>query len=128
MSNTPYQDFKVVTLRRNKTKAEKARAGETDIVRRRTDNKQSGATLSQKAAHDFDPENATKIVTSNRDLGIALQKARTALKMSQSDVDKACSFAKNTVRDYENGKAVIVPAQINKMNLILKTKLPRPKK
>ena len=88
-------------------------------------------------ANDFDPEHSVpKIQTSTRELGQAIQMARMAKKspsnpekvMTQSELDNLCRFAKNTVRDYENGTAPIIGPQIDAMNRMLGVKLPRPPK
>ena len=86
---------------------------------------------------DFDPENIKRVITSNHDLGKAIQSARRkkvlnssafAVTMTQSELDKACNFPKNTVRAYENGTATVIPEQLNTLNRILCVTLPRPKK
>ena len=125
-----HQDFKPVVLRRKKTKIENLKAGETTVVRKiDSSNKNTqGTTMGPKAAHDFDPENVTKIATSNHDLKTAIMKARQAKSLTQSQLDGKCNFKKNTVRDYENGTAIIVSKELTLMGRVLGVKLPRPKK
>ena len=82
----------------------------------------------KKSVDNFDPEHQTNTTVSNKTLASAIQKARAEKKMSQSDLDRKCNFPKNTVRNYENCKAVVKPNELNKLNRVLNVKLPRPKK
>jgi putative transcription factor len=113
-----------------KTIEEKLKTGAAVKISRQGPNKQdTGATiLSSKVANDFDPENISKPATSTLELKLALQQARTAKKWTQTKLDQACNFPSGTVKDYENGTAVISPIQLNKMNTVLGVKLPRPSK
>ena len=82
----------------------------------------------KKSNDNFDPDQQTNITISNKTLAIAIQKARAEKKITQTEVDRSCNFPKNTVRDYENCKAVINSNQLNKLNRVFGVKLPRPKK
>ena len=125
----PCQDWEPVVIHGTKTKKDLIKSGDMQTVRRNTENKHNSNVLNKTASHDFDPENTTKPTVSNHDLGLAIQRARAAKNsMTQSELDKACNFPKNTSRDYENGTAVIQHEQLNKMNSVLGTKLPRPHK
>ena len=125
------QDWTPVVLRREKTKEQRIKDGEFTAVRK----PQHVTSVSKKVANDFDPENIQKVVTSNHDLGRAIQDARAKIPsrtdpgrvMTQSELDQICAFPKNTVRDYENGTAKIVPEQLNTLNRVLGVILPRPK-
>lgn len=129
MSQGPIvQDWNEIVLRKKKTKQEQIRDGEVKTVTKKTSNKKNNQIIGSRAANDFDPENIEKLVTSNRDLGIAIMNARNAKNMKQSDLDQRCNFPKNTVQNYENGKATVVPSQINTLERVLGVKLPRPKK
>lgn len=123
------QDWNPVVFRREKTKEQKIKAGEITAVRKQQPSNGHGTVVSKQMANDFDPENIQGVVTSNHALGKAIQLARSNLDrpMTQADLDRACSFPKNTVRDYENGTAKIVPEQLNTLNRILGVVLPRPK-
>lgn len=135
MTTMNHQDWEPVILRREKTKEEKIKSGDVTAVRRQQPSNNHNASVSKKLANDFDPENMQKLVTSNHELGKAIQVARTNVAsradpdraMTQSELDQACSFPKNTVRDYENGSAKIVPEQLNTLNRVLGVVLPRPK-
>ena len=130
MSQYNEQDLTPVVFRKLKTKKELIRSGETETVAKSTGttNKQTQQIVSKKVATDFDPENISQPLTSNIDLGKAIALARASKGLSQADVDKQCNFPKNTVRDYENGKAIINHDFISKLNNVLGTRLPRPSK
>lgn len=112
MSSYEHQDWKKVVLSKN--------------AKTKTNN--NHGNNEKKLVDKFDPENQTKLNVSNHELANAIRKIRSEKKMSQSEVDKSCDFPKNTVRDYENCKAVIDPNQLNKLNRLFGVKLPRPKK
>ena len=98
------------------------------ILSKKTKTNKSHTRSEKKSIGIFDPEQQTKNTVSNKTLSSAIRKARSEKKLSQTAVDKACNFPKNTVRDYENCKAVINPNQLNKLNSFFGVKLPRPKK
>jgi len=60
-----------------------------------------------------------KVPTPTLKLSLQVQKARTAKKMTQEEVDKACNFPKYTTLGYENGKGIIDSKQLEKMSKIL---------
>jgi ribosome-binding protein aMBF1 (putative translation factor) len=124
-----------VVLHRKKTKQETLRSGDYITVARQTPpNSHNTSIMSAKTANDFDPENISRPVSSSHDLASAIRDARVAKtnadgqSMTQSDLDKACQFAKGTVRGYENGTAVYNAEQVNEMARTLGVKLPRPSK
>ena len=120
--NRPDQDWEPVILR--KPGAEK----KTETVRKTTGSNVRTIHVSSKSANNFDPENMEKPKMTNTSLGKAIQTARMQKKMTQKDLDRQCNLPKNTVQDYENDKAVYVPAQVNAMARVLGVTLPRPKK
>lgn len=136
MSQADRQDWEPVILRREKTKEEKIKSGDFTTVRKQQPANGHASSVSRQMANDFDPENMQRIVTSNHELGKAIQVARGNTKsrtdpeksMTQSELDQACAFPKNTVRDYENGSAKVVPEQLNTLNRVLGVVLPRPPK
>lgn len=90
-------------------------------------------TVSQTGSYgpkpiSFDPTETKQPIITTRELGIAICNARKKKSYKQNDLDIRCGFAKNTVRDYENGSAIVKPEQINTMNKQLGVVLPRPKK
>lgn len=132
MSSSSDQDWEQRVLKKDnrvKTTEEKLKTGEMVKVVRQGINKNSKSTSgSSKSDNDFDPENISKPVTSTLELKLAIQQARTTKKWTQSDLDKLCNFPSGTIRDYENGTAVIKADQLNKLNKAFGVKLPRPKK
>jgi ribosome-binding protein aMBF1 (putative translation factor) len=123
------QDWKPVVLKKKKTEEDKKKKESGETVRKNIQpNKQSTSTMNKKDANDFDPENIVKPVTSTKDLGIEIQKARLAKGLTQVALNNLCNFPSNTIRDYENGSAKVMAEQINTMNRILEVKLPRPSK
>ena len=87
----------------------------------------SKSGISPKIANNFDPDNMSSPLKSNRSLGITIMNARTNKKLSQRELDNLCMFPKNTISKYENGKAIINHNQLNKLEKELGVKLPRVK-
>lgn len=124
------QDWETRVIKKDQsrqTDEEKIKSGKMAKLSKANPNKPS-TILSSKITNDFDPENISAPVKITMDLKLAIQQARNAKDMTQTDLDKACNFPSGTTKDYENGKAVIKPLQLDKMNTVLKVKLPRPKK
>ena len=46
---------------------------------------------------------------------------RVGLSMNQTQLNAACSFPQNTIRDIESGKAIPTPTQLNVLSRVLKT-------
>jgi ribosome-binding protein aMBF1 (putative translation factor) len=129
MSSNDFQDWIPVIINTNtKTKKQEMKAGNFETIKKKdtSNNNKQAVVINQTQANDF--ENIGSIPKTTLDLRDAIQNARLALKLKQSDVDKACSFPTNTVQNYENGKATFVIAQVLKMEKLLKVKLPRPQK
>ena len=85
-------------------------------------------TVSKAMTDDFDPETAAIPKTTTYSLSTSIRNARNAKGITQSKLDQALNLPKNTVQNYESGKAVYKPAEINKIALYLGVVLPRPKK
>jgi len=96
-------------------------------VLRKTESKVYTGSNTPKVV-SYDPTETKLPVVTTRELGIAIRDARTKKTYSQNDLDIKCCFAKNTIRNYENGTAIVKPEQINIMNKHLDFVLPRPKK
>lgn len=58
----------------------------------------------------------------------AMQSARNAKKISQKQLATILQVPPKTIMEYENGKAIPNNQFISKMERVLQTKLPRPKK
>lgn len=54
-----------------------------------------------------------------------LQQARVSMKLSQKELAQRLNVKPSVINEYESGKAIPNPQLINKMNRILKVKLPR---
>lgn len=52
-----------------------------------------------------------------------LVQKRVALEMNQTQLNNACSFPPNTIRDIENGKLCPNPTQLTILNRVLKASL-----
>lgn len=50
-------------------------------------------------------------------------KKRTEASQTQAQLNNACSFPANTIRDIESGKLCPTPTQLNVLNRVLKTQL-----
>jgi ribosome-binding protein aMBF1 (putative translation factor) len=85
-------------------------------------------TVSKSITDDFDPETAAIPKTTTHSLSTAMRNARNVKGITQSKLDQALNLPKNTVQNYESGKAVYNPAHINKIARYLGVVLPRPKK
>ena len=124
------QDFEPIVLR-------KAGTGPGTSAKTSKPVQSHEAKIASVLANDFDPEHIKNtVVITSRELGLAIQQARMALKslidptktMTQTELNQRCGFPANTVKNYETCTAAIVPSQIDKLNRILGVKLPRPDK
>lgn len=79
-------------------------------------------TKEQKLDHSNDIVVPKKI---NLNLKKAIQQARLANKISQKDLAIKLNVPLQTIVQYENGKAIPNNSFIRKMEVLLKTKLPR---
>jgi ribosome-binding protein aMBF1 (putative translation factor) len=48
---------------------------------------------------------------------------RAAMKITQVELNQRCSFAPNTIRDFESGRMIPAQSQLNILNRVLKTAL-----
>lgn len=128
MSSKNVQDWEPVVITRKHTKAEDIKAGNFETVKKKENinSNKPGVAISQKEAHDF--ENIGTILKSPLDLKQAIQDARKASNLTQDQLNQKCNLKTNTVKNYENGTAVVILSEILAMEKILKVKLPHPKK
>jgi ribosome-binding protein aMBF1 (putative translation factor) len=79
---------------------------------------------------EFEHKGQVAIVHCTAELSKQIQQARCAKEppLSQKDLDKKCNFPSNTVRDYENGTASVVPSQLAILSRELNVQLKRPPK
>lgn len=121
------QDWKPVTFNRPPTKVEQVRKTGTVLVKKHDagNNHNSDRAVDSRKLEE---QEVGHVPTADLSLGKALEKARSAKKLSQSDLDKKCSFPANTVKSYENSTAVINQQYLSKLEKELGVKLPRPPK
>jgi hypothetical protein len=60
-----------------------------------------------------------KLQSVGRDFGIKISTARASLKLTQIELNKTCSFPVGTIRDIENGTAVVTQQQVDTLRRIL---------
>ena len=85
-------------------------------------------TVSKAMTDDFDPETAAVPKKTTYSLSTSMRNARNAKGITQSKLDQTLNLPKNTVQNYESGKAVYNSAHVNKIARYLGVTLPRPKK
>jgi len=78
--------------------------------------------ISQQAAlmRKLDSDAPVKLRTLSAASRQSIIQARVALTMNQSQLNAACSFPQNTIRDIESGKAIPTPTQLNVLSRVLK--------
>lgn len=64
-------------------------------------------------------EEIVKLPIATYDIKTALQKARVSKGLTQDQLNEKLSLTKGTIRDYENGKAVLNQNVLNKINRVL---------
>ena len=84
----------------------------------------------QRKEEEFAHKGQVSIVHCTAELSKQIQQARCAKEppVSQRDLDKKCNFPPNTVRDYENGTATVIPVQLTILSRELGVQLKRPPK
>jgi len=130
-----HQDWNTVVFTNNnkagrKTTAEKANAqrqGNVETVAKFNTGNSHNKVPINAAKLDADTE-STKHETVSHELRIALQKARAAKGMTQKALATAINERVQLINEYESGKAIPNMQLVVKMERVLGTKLPRPKK
>lgn len=69
-----------------------------------------------------------KLPTAPHDLKIELQQARLSKNMTQEVLNERLNLPKGTIRDYENGKAILNSQILSKINRVLGCHLKMPPK
>ena len=116
-----HQDWTPVVLKKPVKTVQK------EQVVRQSGNSGSGSQLSKNVREEFDPEKIKPVKKADFPLAQAIKNARATKNITQKDLDKQCQFPANTINSYESQTAVIVPAQLVKMERVLGCKLPRNK-
>jgi len=127
-----YQDWDTVTVsktaagsRDKKDIASAARKGQVQTEQKWTSgNKDKKGVVTNSAKLDDASENLGHARVSH-EFKTALQQARLAKKMSQSDLAKAINEKQSVVNEYENGKAIPNGAIVTKLNRALGARLPK---
>ena len=68
-----------------------------------------------------------RLPTSTLDIKKLMQETRTLKGWSQEDLARNCGLPKETIRNYENGKAIVKQSEIAKINRALGIHLKKPK-
>jgi len=131
------QDWKPVVIRKNNTGKPKTEQGIAAAREQGTLETQKKFLAGSNKAH-APPTNAQKLDAETEDFKhvrvtlefkLALQKARTAKKMTQAQLAQAVNVKQSVINEYESGKAIPDPALISKLNRALGAALPKiPKK
>lgn len=102
---------------------------ETVVIRKKGNTKTSQSAakppVSQatKLMRALDSEGPVKVKTLSSDSRQEIVRARSALSMNQVQLNTACSFPSNIIRDIESGRIIPTPQQLNVLNRVLKLAL-----
>jgi len=99
---------------------------EKTVLKKETGKKNNHTGHMMNRIDEYDPDHISDIKYSNKLLGQAIVRARTGMKLKQTDIDKKCNFSVNTCNSYEKGTAVYNHNQVNTLARVLNTRLPRP--
>eukprot|EP00767_Chilomastix_cuspidata_P005547 gnl/Chilomastix_cuspidata/578.p1 GENE.gnl/Chilomastix_cuspidata/578~~gnl/Chilomastix_cuspidata/578.p1 ORF type:complete len:118 (-),score=32.86 gnl/Chilomastix_cuspidata/578:71-424(-) len=113
------QDWTYVTIKKRQThKPEKTTTGE-----RKPPPPKYSTKKGRKLEEDTETFSASRVPTN---LKLAIQQARQAKKMTQTQLAQKMSVKASVINDYESGRAIPNGAFIAKLERVLGTKLPRP--
>ena len=97
---------------------------QTVVVRgkKQADAKKAHSPVSAHTAlmRKLDQDEPVKIKKLSNESRQAIVQARVALSMNQTQLNTACSFPLNAIRDIEAGRATPSPTQKNVLNRVLK--------
>ena len=71
----------------------------------------------------LDSETPVKLKSLSTTSRHAIVQARVGLTWNQSQLNNACAFPANTIRDIESGKIIPTPTQLNALSRVLKITL-----
>ena len=111
-----HQDFTQVILRKPKE------SGEIVLKYNAGKNRKSNDESMKKIENE-----EIKLATSTDEIRKGMIKARTEKKLTQEQLAILCSLPKQTIRDYENGKAIVKLTELQIINKVLGTSLLKPK-
>ncbi|NBR60180.1 MAG: hypothetical protein EBT86_00750 [Actinobacteria bacterium] len=105
------QDWQPVVLgRRGRGRGGSAAGGGTTTVR------SSAAVAARRAEEEDIPKLKKHLSTASR---TEITSKRIQRGQNQVQLNQECSFPPNTIRDFENGRAVPTPTQLNILNRVL---------
>ena len=102
---------------------------ETIVIRKKGNTKTSQSAakppVSQatKLMRALDSEGPVKVKILSSDSRQEIVRARAAASMNQVQLNTACSFPSNIIRDIESGRIIPTPQQLNVLNRVLKLAL-----
>lgn len=111
MSNMEHQNWETVTLKRNR-KVTAAGTHKPLIT--------AGAALARRLESDDIPKPTKSLSSESRS---EIIRRRTAAEQTQAQLNTACAFPVNTIRDIESGKLCPTPTQLNVLNRVLHASL-----
>lgn len=111
MSDRKFQDFKPVILKKV-----------TPKKKVNTNKQNNQRTIMTKIDNE-----EIKLPTVPLEMSKIIQQARTNKNLTQVDLAKKCNFPKETIRDYENGKAIIKHSELTAICRALGINLYMPK-
>lgn len=108
------QDWTTVIVKKRPTLYDSKMKGNVKIVANNTKSTQEQQRFAKMDADDYVPVKQKQIDRAE------LVSRRLLLKLSQVQLDNACSFPKNTVGSFEANRRPPTPAELNILNRVLK--------
>lgn len=125
MSNGVVQDFKPLIIKKNQTKQDKIKSGNFTVEQKFKGGK-NAQTKQDIDMRKLDNEEV-KFRTVPHEMKLAIQAARNSKKWTQDELAKNCQLPRETIRDYENGKAIVKQVELSRINKALGLNLKKPK-
>ena len=126
-----FQDWNTVILKKNTSTQPRVAKTNADL---NAAFRSGSVEAVKKVSHKGVPSNARALdeetedfhhATLSHEFKIALQKARTAKGLNQTQLAQKLSVKVNVINDYENGKVIPNPQVISQLNRALDTVLPK---
>jgi ribosome-binding protein aMBF1 (putative translation factor) len=126
------QDWNTVVITKQKTKKDLIKSGAKTLEKKYDGGKNKQTSGAVQDLRTIEDDVITTLPHSDRSLSLQIQQARLAKQvgghtMTQSDLNKACNLPANTVRDYENGTAIVKQHELTAMSRALGVMLKKPK-
>jgi ribosome-binding protein aMBF1 (putative translation factor) len=123
MSSPNLQDHRTFIIKKKSTNPNKQENSQTKLKYQAGKNTQNKSDVDMRKIEN----EKIKLATSTLDIKKSMQEARVSKGWTQDDLAKNCNLPKETIRDYENGKAVVKQVEISKINKALGIQLKKPK-